>query len=94
MASALSEVDAVRYDRQPMPKRSSKPDDLNAVASAIVSSAPGEVPAVESDEGKDPLAVELGRRGGRKGGKARAARMTPEERSEAARRAARKRWDG
>ena len=31
--------------------------------------------------GKDPIAVELGRRGGLKGGKARAAKMTAEERA-------------
>ena len=42
--------------------------------------------------GKDPLAVALGRRGGLKGGKARAAKMTPAQRSEAARKAARARW--
>jgi hypothetical protein len=42
--------------------------------------------------GKNPAAVELGRLGGKKGGKARAARMTAEERSEAARRAAAARW--
>jgi hypothetical protein len=44
------------------------------------------------DDGKDPAAVERGRRGGQKGGKARAERMTPEQRSEAARRAAQARW--
>jgi hypothetical protein len=44
-------------------------------------------------EEKDPAAVELGRRGGKKGGKARAAKMTSEERSESARKAARARWD-
>ncbi|MGB6058534.1 MAG: hypothetical protein WBF71_09730, partial [Microthrixaceae bacterium] len=43
-------------------------------------------------EGKNPAAVELGRLGGKKGGKARAERMTPEERSEAARKAAHARW--
>jgi hypothetical protein len=43
-------------------------------------------------EEKNPTAVELGRRGGLKGGKARAAKMTPEERSESARKAARARW--
>jgi hypothetical protein len=43
-------------------------------------------------EEKNPAAVELGRRGGLKGGKARAAKMTPEERSESARKAARARW--
>jgi hypothetical protein len=34
----------------------------------------------------------LGRRGGLKGGKARAAKMTPEQRSESARKAAKARW--
>jgi hypothetical protein len=43
-------------------------------------------------EKKNPAAVELGRRGGLKGGKARAAKMTPEERSESARKAANARW--
>jgi hypothetical protein len=41
---------------------------------------------------KNPAAVALGKLGGRKGGKARAANMTPEERSEAARKAAKARW--
>lgn len=41
---------------------------------------------------KDPLAAELGRRGGLKGGKARAAALTAEERSAIARRAAKARW--
>ena len=43
-------------------------------------------------EGKNPAAVELGRLGGKKGGKARAAKLTPEERSEQARKAATARW--
>ncbi len=42
---------------------------------------------------KDPAAVSLGRRGGLKGGKARAARLTPEERRESARRAVLARWE-
>ena len=41
---------------------------------------------------KDPYAVALGRKGGRKGGPARAANMTPEERSESARNAVTARW--
>lgn len=41
---------------------------------------------------KNPYAVALGRRGGRKGGPARAANMTPEERSESARNAVIARW--
>lgn len=44
-------------------------------------------------DGKDPLAVALGRRGGLKGGRARADRMTEEERSASAVKAARARWD-
>ena len=43
-------------------------------------------------EEKNPAAVELGRRGGLKGGKARAAKLTPEQRSESARKAAKARW--
>ena len=41
---------------------------------------------------KNPHAVALGRMGGVKGGKARAARLTPEERSASARKAALARW--
>jgi hypothetical protein len=42
---------------------------------------------------KNPYAVALGRRGGKIGGKARAANMTPEERSESARNAVMARWE-
>lgn len=41
---------------------------------------------------KNPAAVALGRKGGLKGGKARAARLTKEQRSESAKKAARARW--
>ena len=41
---------------------------------------------------KDPAAVALGRRGGLKGGKVRAERLSPERLSEIARKAAEKRW--
>jgi hypothetical protein len=41
---------------------------------------------------KNPAAVKLGRLGGLKGGKARAARLTPEERQQIARAGARQRW--
>jgi hypothetical protein len=46
-----------------------------------------------TDDELRELARILGRRGGKKGGKARAANMTPEERSEAARKAVKARWD-
>ena len=41
---------------------------------------------------KDPAAVALGSKGGKKGGPARAAKLTPEQRSESARRAVQARW--
>jgi hypothetical protein len=78
-----------------MPDRSRKrPRDLNALAASIVGDATHETPESEpaADDGKDPAAVALGRRGGLKGGKARAAKLTPEERSNAARKAAETRW--
>ena len=78
-----------------MPERSRKRSrDINELAVQIVSEATGDAPeATEApDDGKDPAAVALGRRGVLKGGVARAANMTPEERSEAARKAAAARW--
>ena len=76
-----------------MPERSRKrPTDVNELAFRIVGEAVGDLEPVDPDEGKDPAAVALGRKGGLKGGKARAASMSPEQRSEAARKAARARW--
>jgi hypothetical protein len=76
-----------------MPDRSRKrPRDPNALAKRIVDEAVGEAEPYDPDEGKDPAAVALGRKGGIKGGRARAAKMTPEERRESARRAAQARW--
>jgi hypothetical protein len=76
-----------------MPERSSnRPRDINELARQIVDEAVGDEPAFDPDAGKDPAAVALGRKGGLKGGKARAAKMTPEERSAAARKAAAARW--
>jgi hypothetical protein len=76
-----------------MPDRSRKrPRDPNQLGKLIVDIATGEVEDTPEDDGKDPAAVALGRRGGRKGGKARAAKMTPEQRSESAKKAAEARW--
>jgi hypothetical protein len=77
-----------------MPDRSRKrPRDLNQLAVALVDEATGAAPQPPvPDDGKDPAAVALGRRGGLKGGKARAAKLSPEERREAARKAAVARW--
>lgn len=76
-----------------MPKRSRKPRDLNRLAATIVDEATDNAPEAEAAEPeKDPAAVSLGRRGGLKGGKARAEKMTAKQRREAAQRAARARW--
>ena len=83
-----------------MPKRSStkRPRDVNQLAKAIADEATDQSPEVAgdvppADDGKNPAAVALGRLGGKKGGKARAAKLTKEQRSEIARKAARARWD-
>jgi hypothetical protein len=75
-----------------MPKRSSSPArrDTNELAAAVVRQATGTKPAKKHR--KNPAAVALGRRGGLKGGKARAAKLTPEERREIAQKAAQARW--
>jgi hypothetical protein len=76
-----------------MPERSRKrPTDPNALGKQLVDEATGEAEPFDPDEGKDPAAVALGRKGGLKGGKARAAKMTKAQRSESARKAARARW--
>ena len=76
-----------------MPERSRKnrPRDINALAAQIVAEATGEAAPAE-DDGKNPAAVALGRLGGLKGGKARAAKLTPEQRREIAKKAAAARW--
>lgn len=48
--------------------------------------------SIAAGKTKDSAAVSLGRRGGLKGGPARAASMTPERRKEIAQRAAKQRW--
>ena len=80
-----------------MQKRSSKKKnirDINELAAHIVEQATGEpTPKKIAEESeKNPAAVSLGRLGGLKGGKARFAKMTPEERKELAQKAAKARW--
>lgn len=73
-----------------MPKRSRKPSaDPNVAAFQVLQSV------IESGEadGKNPIAVALGRLGGLKGGKARAEKLDKAQRSESASKAARARWD-
>ena len=79
-----------------MPKRSSKKKnirDTNVLASSIVEQATGEPSPKPEDSNKNPAAVALGRLGGLKGGKARANKLTPEQRTEIAKKAAKARWE-
>lgn len=66
--------------------------DVNQLAHQIVAEAVGEIEPADPDAGKDSAAVERGRAGGAVGGKVRASRMSAEQRSEAARKAAAARW--
>ena len=79
-----------------MPNRSSKPKrprDANQLAKMIVDEATGQAPApVEEKPAKNPAAVELGRLGGLKGGRARAEKLSARKRKEIARKAAKARW--
>ncbi len=79
-----------------MPKRSSKRQkDTQELARSILDAAvPDAEPkeASEPEPEKNPAAVALGRLGGLKGGKARAEKLTPEQRREIARKAAKARW--
>lgn len=83
-------------------KQQKRPRDVNQRAASTVARAIHQDPE-EAEEENNPLpeptpeerhnaAVALGRLGGRKGGKARAAKLTPEERKEIARKAAQARW--
>lgn len=78
-----------------MPDRSRKrPRDPNQLARAIVDIATGQVEdgQLTPESGKNPAAVALGRLGGLKGGKARAAKLSAKKRSQIARKAAQARY--
>ncbi len=69
-----------------MPDRSRKrPTDPNELAAQIVGESTSKEPEADEDEGKNPHAVALGRLGGKKGGPARAAKLSEKRRSEIAR---------
>jgi hypothetical protein len=74
-------------------KKSKTPRDINQLAAFIAEQATSDSkPDQPAEPQKNPAAVELGRLGGKKGGKARAAKLTPEQRKEIAKKAARARW--
>lgn len=70
-----------------MPKRSSK--DVNEIAASILEQVTQEA---EAQPTKNPAAVALGRMGGLKGGKARAANLSDAQKSEIAKKGAAARW--
>jgi hypothetical protein len=73
-------------------KHPKRPRDPNQLAKSIIDIATGQKPdrdPTPEEQGKDPAAVAMGK----KGGAARAAGMTAEKRSEIAKKAAAKRWE-
>jgi hypothetical protein len=79
------------------PRKQKRDYDFAVNAFRVVQEATGQTPEPEerkalSYEGKNPNAVALGRLGGLKGGKARLEKLTPEQRSEIARKGAKARW--
>ena len=74
-----------------MQRRSSMPRDINQLAHRIGQISTGQEPP-EPVSTKNPAAVALGKLGGAKGGKARAAKLSPRKRREIAKKAARARW--
>jgi len=80
------------------PRKKKRDSDFAVTAFRVVQEATGQVEPEPDEaepelvEGKNPHAVALGRLGGLKGGKARAEKLTKEQRIEIARKAAKIRW--
>lgn len=75
-----------------MAKRPKRPRDPNVLAKLIVDMSVGEVPRDTPPVPETP-ATEARRKGGLKGGKARAGNLSAKKRAEIARKAARQRWN-
>jgi hypothetical protein len=69
-----------------------RPTDANQLAKLIVDISSGEVEDKPDYGDKNPAAVELGRLGGKKGGKARAESLSAKKRKEIAKKASQARW--
>ena len=74
-----------------MAKTPKRPRDPNQLAKLITDLAVGEVADSPKDSASSDAAT-LGRLGGLKGGRARAEKLSPDERASIAARAARARW--
>jgi hypothetical protein len=87
-------LDRSCYDKSMDKKKSiKKSSDINIIASRIVAKATEEPTEDKPIREKNPAAIALGRLGGLKGGKARAASLSPKKRKEIAQKAAKSRWD-
>jgi len=83
-----------------MPRKKKRDHDFSITAFRVVQEATGQIESEQINggigeiktEGKNPHAVALGRIGGLKGGRARAEKLTPEQRKEIDQRVARARW--
>jgi hypothetical protein len=79
-------------------RKTKRDHDFSVTAFRVVQKATGQVQpetkeaALESSVDRHAAAVALGRLGGLKGGKARASKLTPEQRRESAQKAAKARW--
>lgn len=79
------------FDQMPKgPKGQKRPADVIGNAVKVMKIATGEIEEEYTEDGKNKAAAELGK----KGGKARAQILTPEERSNIAKKAAKSRWSG
>lgn len=76
-----------------MAKHPKRPRDTNQLAHMIAQLATGELADLKTEDGKNAAAVALGRKGGLKGGKARAEALSPAKRKAIAKKAAKKRWE-
>lgn len=73
-----------------MAKKTKRPKDVNQLAKSVVDQLTGEdTPTID---GKNAAAVALGRKGGLKGGAARAKALSPQRRAAIAKKAAKARW--
>lgn len=75
----------------PVAKRPKRPGDFAQVAKLVVDIATGQAPPDPPIQPESPRAI-VGRKGGLRGGKARAKKLSPRKRTAIAKKAARARW--
>jgi hypothetical protein len=74
------------------PKGERRPADVIGAAIMVAKIATGELSDTKLESSKNEAAASLGRRGGLKGGKARAEKLSARKRSQIAKKAAEQRW--